>query len=470
MPNPFSRLFLPDPNDYIISDDSRRGGITGNLPSPFPEPNNPFGNVQFGPSNSPDMMSQVGQNQNIPMPTDMPQTEGKSMLEEFTPDTYYSDLFKKEYLNRPERPNPGKANRIITGILSGLAGKPEAANEILYGNYNRELDDWKTRLSAINPGLQAERYANTNERTIINQSEGRRLEQKRLDLATKTATEKQDLAERKQQLAELKQQNPSYKFETGEDGFVYAIDEKDPTKSIKTPVKSGELSEFDKVRLNLSASLTKIDAQADANKALEEVRALNRQDIANLNRDTQILIAQTRAELAGQNKWSAPQQAFDRENKPMPYMITTNGVTGEIKTIPLPDGSVTRTTPPGSSSTTESETQKRAGMVNKAMEVINQHPEWKMYIDIDSTGVTVKPVGTGMFSKDLTRETRNQILAAIGVPSVKDETKPKSEDIKPKSPTPTKGRVIVEDKNGKRYSLPEGQLAQAIAQGYKEVK
>lgn len=472
-----SNIFGPMRPEDIVSDHPNNGGISGNLPRPRENvfdigdrtPSSTIGRVKLGEAYSP------GPSPNEPS---VP-LNGKSnnLLEEFTPETFFSDEFKKAYGERPERPNPGKVKRILAGIVGGFARDPKAVNNILYGGYDRDVADWKTRLDQIQPGLQAERYANVNERTLLNQQRGRELEEGRLRLSQSNAAAKQDLDNRKLALQQFKADNPNYKFETGEDGFIYAVNPQNPKDVIKTEIKSGELSEFDKIRLNLSSAITRIGVQSEANKELEEVRSLNREEIANFNRDTQIQLATMRAELAGQNRWSNPVQAFDREGKPLPFMISANGVTGETKQIPLTNEAVVRPTPPGASDTTESESQKKQGLINKANEVINQHPEWKMYIDVTSSGVNVKPVGTGILNKDLTEETRNSILDAIGIPRAKTAETVKPKDApKPKAEVPIGGnssedRVKIKDKTGKVIgTIPRAQLAQALKQGYTEAK
>src|SRR5688572_29014276 len=266
----------------------------------------------------------------------------------YTPEKTYTDMYEKTLSERPERNKPGIGRKIAASALGFFGGVP-AAEEHMYGGYNRKMRDWHDRMEALEPGLTAEKNTNANNRQLA------------LSTATAALNErKQEEVERKnrasEQLGALKAQG--WQLKTGEDGFVYAVSAV-TGESKKTNVKSGDLSDAEKIRLQLDSALTQIQARGeiqtsinDADNAtriaVENANRASREEIAALRADVQSQLLQQRYELAGQNKWSTPVQAFDKDGKPLPFMLSTNGVTGEVKKIQLDEGVVTRVTPPGS--------------------------------------------------------------------------------------------------------------------------
>src|SRR5215208_1160493 len=88
----------------------------------------------------------------------------------YSPEHGASDRLTGMINQMPIRNNPSMMQKIVASV-AGLQG-PEAApqqEQILYGDYNRKLYDWKERL---NPAVQAasfERQGNSNERLLANQ-------------------------------------------------------------------------------------------------------------------------------------------------------------------------------------------------------------------------------------------------------------------------------------------------------------
>jgi len=286
---------------------------------------------------------------------------------------------------------------------------------------------------------------------------------RRLQETERSNKAKEAIAEKKSQLDAIKAQG--WKLKTGDDGFIYAISA-DGTQTRKTEVKSGELSDSEKIRLQLDSSLQQIDARGDIQKDINNADNATRAEIAALSRETQSELIRLRSELQGQNKWSPPVQAFDKDGKPLPFMISANGVSGESKKIPLDDGTVTRTTPPGSggsSGGTQSETQKSAGITNKAQQVATSNPEWAKYIKFSGTGSSRR--FTGITTSGLVfgpkQDVYNQIYQAVyGEPftatSVGGRTSDRSQATPETKVNPTTPPPIEQRKKGMKFKWPNG--------------
>src|SRR5688572_4524930 len=104
-----------------------------------------------------------------------PPMEQNRMQEAYSPDTYFQDLYRKSIEGMPQREEPS----ILRRIASIFAPNQE---EFKYAPYNRKLSDWNMRREAIEPGLTAERYANTNERAIKNSEMQNEAANKRIDI------------------------------------------------------------------------------------------------------------------------------------------------------------------------------------------------------------------------------------------------------------------------------------------------
>lgn len=85
--------------------------------------------------------------------------------------------------------------------------------------------------------------------------------------------------------------------------------------------------------------------------------------------------------------------------------------------------------------TAESETQKKAGYLNKAKQAVSEHPEWKDYIQFDPSGGTftiLNPGGWRQSTIDKNKATHDQIYNYIyGNQGAQSSAAPTTQEVKP---------------------------------------
>lgn len=208
----------------------------------------------------------------------------------------YRDLVAR----RPQRPEkPGRLKRIQAGIATLATDDPrlkEVAREnVLYGNYNRELRDWADQLENFKELAGMEGSRNINERVALSNAFRERRSMRDLqrketetDAKIRQADERLEIAKKRAETYELvgkarawKMQHPNYKFETGKDGKVYGINQADPSDVVDTGIESRFLDDMDKADLQLRNRLSAIRATGEEQRKLEGVRQGGRIELEN---------------------------------------------------------------------------------------------------------------------------------------------------------------------------------------------
>lgn len=356
----------------------------------------------------------------------------------YTPDSRFSDEYRTHLSRMPTRENPRFLNKLVASLY-GAAGDFEGVNRSLYPGYTRDMEEWETRRRALEPAMTYERYQNTNERSSAYQTASNVLRERSIANQEELGRRAADARDYANQIRALVAQGGQIVEDekTGQTFLVYRDGRKVPLDINKIPPLELEA-------LKQSNRVASEDQRQDNRVEIENMRAATRSEIAALSLANQAELATLRAQLAGQNKWSNPVQAFDKDNKPLPFLISTNGVTGEVKKIPL-DDAVIRTTSPGSggdSEATQSETQKAAGISNKALQLANSNPQWAKYIRFSGTGASRRFIGItrpGMFFGP-DQATYNSIFQAIygrepytAAPGITGG----NQNVQPRSNTPT---------------------------------
>lgn len=239
----------------------------------------------FGDGSMQNNMDGQPMNNIIGPPQQQPLMPETSQFEprQYQPEHQASDMFSGLLNSMPQRPNPSMISKIFAG-MAGLGGDnvPERQNNIMYGNYDRGVEDWKTKTGVAGQAANMERQNNVLAKSAFDTGESRRMTQQRNDeyvrrgdTAARTADanikskDAKDLLEKqKQELVDFKAKNPHYIFKTGDDGFVHGINPQ-TGKSIKTDVKSNEMSPIQKQQMQLDL----IEARGDEARETAKVTA-----------------------------------------------------------------------------------------------------------------------------------------------------------------------------------------------------
>lgn len=300
---------------------NRLGNIFGQQQPTF---GGPYATPGFNPNPN---LNQMGQQQ----PFDF----GARMNELYKPQNIMQDRFASHLDAFPERQEPSTLRKIGSVIYAMGQKDPIAAGDAFRNfHYNNALQDWQKQAPFLQQGADNERLMNINERMWANQQATGELNQRRLDESTRAAQEREELNRIREtrlrehntakiQLAEWKAQNPNGQLKVGNDGFVYVINPQNG-QSVKTAVQSNELSDLERMNLQLTNALE-----------LEGVR--------NENRLGQI-------------------DAQGQQNR------------------------LTRQTPTGAASNILNRPLTTAQQTARAKQAVSEHPEWAPYIQFSPSG------------------------------------------------------------------------------------
>lgn len=213
------------------------------------------------------------------------------MEELYSPENFFQEEYKRLLSQAPERKEPGILRRL--GAI--FAGSPEEQERFKYAGYYRDLGDFENKLKAIEPGLQAERYANTNERQLAanvmqNEAANRRISVQEQEAASREAKREADIQRDKERTAIQRNRAETYRYRTENPNNVLTEDDQGnlmafnpQTKKIEylldddgQPIKGSSLSEFDKIQLQVKGRKEVIAAQTAADLREEEIRQRNR--------------------------------------------------------------------------------------------------------------------------------------------------------------------------------------------------
>jgi hypothetical protein len=235
-------------------------------------------------------------------------------LEAYKPDTQAQEMLYRMLGEMPQRREPGILRK-IAGSLINLGGDPNATEDALYGPYRRQMTDWQMKWKPTLDVANQERASNVNLRQIATSAAANAAAQRRLDIQAGESERKaregqQNIAIREKRAAtyDWKARNPNHTVKTDSEGRLIGIDPQTNESQFITgpdgqPVRSNELSDEDKINLQLGASLKRIAATGAEARKTEAVRQSGRETLVNMR-------ARIRKEAATKDKtMSASQEA-----------------------------------------------------------------------------------------------------------------------------------------------------------------
>lgn len=218
------------------------------------------------------------------------------MNELYTPQTEFQDRYRSLLDQMPERNDPSIWRRLGALFHGGLGGgNSQEQMKFLYAPYLRNLEDFDVKMKALEPGLNAERAGNINERQIAsniltNESTNRRLDIAAADQERKEREGEEKLRQNEEKIKIQRQRAETYRFRTEnpnaeirEDASGNLIAINPQTKKVEyllddegQPIKGNSVSEFDKIKLQIQGRKEVIAAQTAADLNEEAVRQRNR--------------------------------------------------------------------------------------------------------------------------------------------------------------------------------------------------
>src|SRR3990167_283952 len=343
----------------------------------------------------------------------------------------FSDLLS-QFPRREKVGNWRKLGSVIAGL--GSENPMQTADQFANYNYYNKLKDYTTKLPFFQRASENERSLNNqimqqwmsdrkqDETERYNRERNRISDEQTARLITKdemTAEinrKKLDIAERRASVYEFKARNPNFVFKTREDGTIIAINPQDPTKIVDTKVKSGELSDFDRISLQLDSALTQFEARGEITDRQIERRG-----------DIQSGLVTQRGEVA----------------KDVNESKVLTGIKFGTTAAGKPEG----------------ELEKQRRLYRRAQEAKNSNPNWSKYITIETGGrFSVRPPGSTFgVATGPTQEDYDKIIKAIYGPEKSSTTTTTGTD-----------RIKVIGPNGETGTMLRSELSKFP--GWKEVK
>jgi len=246
----------------------------------------------FGPGMpSESFMGLPQQNMGIPNIDDLyqPQMEMQNLFAESARNSpqrnqYQPDLMRKigaALANLGSGGPAGMWGGNPVGYKSNISGGLAAQRSIQDEPYDRAVEDYKLKIDPLRAAADDERLANVNNRLVADNTVNRSIQERNVnrqitrdeELARQSGI-KEEQADKRIKIAEARAQvyaarNNGMKFFIDEAGQVVGVSPDGKTLA-KTGLMTGDLSEMDKISLQLENDLTKIGAQNEANIKLKE--------------------------------------------------------------------------------------------------------------------------------------------------------------------------------------------------------
>lgn len=466
-PQPFPQ-FPSSPEQSGIENYGQPG--LGYNPTP-----SPFESIQFEPPRpSSPSIQQEGMRLN---PNNNPGIDVMAEMAKWKPQTEASDHYEQEIRRYPNREDykPGFWRSIGSAIVDYTKG-PDRGKAFYEEPFNEAQEDWGKTIPHYQQAANLERYQNTNERTMAYQTVSQKLRDEAQEARMHNDETRANIAQQRAEVYRYKAMNPNWEVISTKGGNVKFYDPA-TGETHDSGIPSGTLTDMDAASLKAMHSLADIQERGRIQGELQDKRLENTQDVT---------------DKAG---WIVLME----NGVPFRYNPRTN----EREPIPDAKGPLTR---PGINREQQGLTpvQKSQETYNKASNLRNLRPDLGEFVQLGIPGqrdtVIIKPEDNRFFGHKSGTPTEEQYAEILGniygpeeaqrqlneynrstkIPSNLKSLNPKG-DINLKSdlgqselpinnrPNPkitSDGRVMVQDKNGKKFSVPPEQVQQAISEGY----
>lgn len=388
-----------------------------------PDMNNP---LNFPTTNPYGDLFQPGQIQAPPTPSPGPTDIDVDALynQYYHPEHQASDRFSQLSAAYPPDKGHSKLARIGAALLAGgtsyVTDDPMRGFQLGTGvlDYKRkgDIEDWKNQIQPAQQAANLERYSNANERQVASSRVSQTLADRKQEQANAIAEEKVRIADLRAKVYDWKAHNAGSKIIVQPGGHTIAVNST-TGETLRDFGPSGKMDEATKLDLEQEYKQENIKTGGEEARKTEGVRQTGRETIA-----------ETRG-------WK-PFQETGPDGKPRTFMY--NEITGE-KRYDVPEGSKPIPRGGGASDKPLNETQRKVGVYNRALELINTDKELAPFVRIKSNGeprVTAPGEG-GFFGNSPSQEQYNRIrkkLYGDAAGPMTDSTTSQSTSVRVQSP------------------------------------
>jgi hypothetical protein len=263
--------------------------------------------------------------------------------------------------------------RAAAGALSAFGpGGHDIGMKVANQGNDLRMQEWKSLLTPAQQAADNERQENINRRTLAHQTIQGELTQRRDEGRIKATDEANRIRNERMEIYRLRSNKPNFRFDFS--GPTVLIGDPTTGKVTNTGISTGSLSETDKLELQQEHSLDRISATGKETRKTEDTRQEGRE---------------TLQDMRAWQQGNIPDPADPTKQIPILY----NTLTGETKRMSLGgneiQGPVLKGAPPAGS--TPSETQRRTGNFNKALEIWNTREDLRPYMQRSGNDFILKP-------------------------------------------------------------------------------
>lgn len=190
-------------------------------------------------------------------------------LRAYVPDTRASDRLNQLLDQYPEHEDPSIIRRAIASGL-GLGGDVNQALKFLHQPHEEKLADWAAKVGPTNQAATQERGTNANERSILATLASAEGVGRRYDIAEQKNREDAAIQREKIALDKFKAEHPGWKFSYAGPTVIAS----DPLtgRSVDLGVKTGRLSDIDKIDEQTEGRIEVVQAQGAQNRQTQAER------------------------------------------------------------------------------------------------------------------------------------------------------------------------------------------------------
>lgn len=246
------------------------------------------------------------------------------MQEIYHPETTATDKFNELQAQYPQYENPGKLRKIGGAILgsltdlgtnlggnhSGIRGT-DVYNETTGRNkFDRDVASWKQKIGPAQASANLERQNNMNERQLATSTVNSELTNRRDDARNKTNEANTQIRADRAKVYEYKAEHPNKKFDFT--GPTVKIADPITGEVVDTGIKTGSLSDEDKLNLQQKNAIAKIEKTGEETRKTEGVKETGRETLAGIKGDEARKTKQTSSATLT-NKGESPTQTKVRQ-------------------------------------------------------------------------------------------------------------------------------------------------------------
>lgn len=331
----------------------------------------------------------LGEDERMPRPTGSIVSEevddwdpAARMRELYAPETRATDKYLEALEGMPVRNKPGLLRKIVAGV-SAFGTKPvQNVEQVLYGPYRRQMEDWTAKVGPLGEAASLERQQNANLRMIANQILSQEMSDRRLLSAEERA--RATLGRQTERDRVLREQGEA-RIRQGEERLTQAEarikQAGERLKIARAVARGGQFEVDDAGNANIVFK--------DGSTVPVDMQYLSREEIEGLRAETAASVTRARE---GAKRDRIVERVIEDPDTPGKFIrARVNLDTGDVEPLsvkPRKEGARGEAAAPPTT-----ELEKSRGVAAKALNIKNSNPKWNKWITIKGNAVEITRPG-----------------------------------------------------------------------------